>query len=334
MQYLGHLPNSDMLYQYLKHDIQPQINSQPNVDYRVFKLNGSNDVYLYEEKYSGTKIVGKFFQSQREKNPADAYKKMFREHSYLNLMRGLGFAKSPHYIPKPLGYNEGLNHLLVTEFCHGEMFSDVITHTIQTHDDNALLSKLTSLAYFLSRFHNHTADAFCPVNFAGNIEYMNSLIAKLISCGLENNPQELYYLRDCWKNQPKMWQDVSVLAHGDATPANFMCGDGLSIIGLDLERLHRTDRIFDTGRIAGELAHFFLMQTGNRDGAEKFIGHFLWEYACHFPDREQAFATMNKRVPFYMGITFLRIARNKWLDWQYRKRLVGEGKICLREFQK
>ena len=30
------------------------------------------------------------------------------------------------------------------------------------------------------------------------------------------------------------------------------------------------------------------MQTpGGWRGGERFIGHFLWEYACHFPDRHQ-----------------------------------------------
>lgn len=334
MQYLGHLPKSDMLYEYFKYDIQPQLNSRQDVDYRVFKLNGSNDVYLYEEKFSGVKFVGKFFQSKREKDPSEAYKKMTREYGCLNMMRGVGFAASPHYLPKPLGHNQHLNHLLVTEFCYGELLGDVITRSIQNRDDGVLFAKLTSLAYFLARFHNHTADSFCRVNFYENIEYAHSLIGKVKRYGMTDAANELYFLVEQWKNQPQMWEDASVLVHGDATPANFMCGDGLNVIGLDLERLHRTDRVFDTGRIAGELAHFFLAQTGSRDGAEKFIGHFLWEYACHFPDRERAFAAMNRRVPFYMGITFLRIARNTWLGWEYRKWLMDEAKICLREFNR
>ena len=55
--------------------------------------------------------------------------------------------------------------------------------------------------------------------------------------------------------------------------------------------------------------HFFLQNTGNKYAAEPFIGHFLWEYSCHFPDREQTFRSITRRVPFYMGITLLRIAR-------------------------
>jgi hypothetical protein len=63
--------------------------------------------------------------------------------------------------------------------------------------------------------------------------------------------------------------------------------------------------------------------------AEPFIGHFLWEYCCHFPDRMSAFKSITRRTPFHMGITLLRIARNSWIDWEYRWRLVREAKVIL-----
>ena len=40
-----------------------------------------------------------------------------------------------------------------------------------------------------------------------------------------------------------------------------MFGGGLQVIAFDLERTKRADRVFDTGRIAGELKHFFLRAT-------------------------------------------------------------------------
>ena len=147
-----------------------------------------------------------------------------------------------------------------------------------------------------------------------------------------NGANELYYLRDRWREQPKMWEDCQVFVHGDATPDNFLFGDGLAVISFDLERLKRADRVFDTGRVAAELMHFFLLMTGNKYAAEPFIGHFLWEYACHFPDRERTFEQTTRRVPFYMGTTLLRIARNPWLDWNYRLRLIHEAKQCLRRW--
>jgi aminoglycoside phosphotransferase (APT) family kinase protein len=84
-----------------------------------------------------------------------------------------------------------------------------------------------------------------------------------------------------------MWEDRQVFVHGDATPSNFLFGEGLSVMAIDLERMRRADRVFDLGRIAGELQHFYMQATGNKYVAEPFISHFLWEYACHFPDRDR-----------------------------------------------
>jgi aminoglycoside phosphotransferase (APT) family kinase protein len=148
-----------------------------------------------------------------------------------------------------------------------------------------------------------------------------------------NEAGELYWLRDQWRNQPRMWQDQKVIVHGDATPENFMFGDGLAVVAFDLERTRRADRVFDTGRIAGELKHFFMRATGRRNAAEPFIGHFLWEYACHFPDRDSAFQSITGRTPFYMGITLLRIARNSWIEAEYRYRLICEAIECLRRYR-
>jgi hypothetical protein len=111
-----------------------------------------------------------------------------------------------------------------------------------------------------------------------------------------------------------------------------MFGDGLSVIAFDLERAKHADRVFDTGRIAGEMKHFFMQGSDDRNAADPFIGHFLWEYAGHFPDRHKAFRSISGRTQFYMGITLLRIARNSWIEPDYRRRLINEAKECLRRF--
>jgi len=35
--------------------------STGHTNYRIFRFNGSNDVYMHEDRNSGTKVVGKFF---------------------------------------------------------------------------------------------------------------------------------------------------------------------------------------------------------------------------------------------------------------------------------
>jgi aminoglycoside phosphotransferase (APT) family kinase protein len=249
------------------------------------------------------------------------------------MMRDYGLTGYPHHVVRPLGRNYSMNALLVTEYCEGELLSEVIREVIQSGDHGKLFHKLTALAYFLSAFHNRTAIGV-GVEFNQACEYMDRLINRLheIRAIGGGEASELYWLRDQWRNQPRMWEDQQVLVHGDATPENFMFGGGLQVIAFDLERTKRADRVFDTGRITGELKHFFMRATGKKDAAEPFIGHFLWEYACHFPNRDRAFQSITGRTPFYIGITLLRIARNSWIESEYRRRLINEAKECLRSF--
>lgn len=329
--YSGHLAENDPLFQYLKREILPRTGGDPGrLKYRVFRLNGSNDVYLYEEKYSGTRVIGKFFLSARRRDFAAASRRLNREFDNLSLMRGLGFNSYPHYIARPLGKNESLNCLLVTEYCGGEQLSNVILRAIHEPNPALLYDKLRALAYFMASFHNRTVNSV-QVDFNPCCSYLENLIQHLVHQNLlsRSEAEGFFALRSRWHEQPKMWEDRQVLVHGDATPDNFLFGGDLGVISFDLERLHRTDRIYDTGRIAAELLHFFLLNTGNKYAAEPFIGHFLWEYACHFPDRERTFSETTRRVPFYMGITLLRNARNNWLSWEYRKKLISEAAECL-----
>ncbi len=94
--------------------------------------------------------------------------------------------------------------------------------------------------------------------------------------------------------------------------------------------MKRGDRMFDVGRVAGELQHSFMNATGDKRRAEPFIGHFLWEYACHFPDRRGAFASITERAPYYMALNLLRIARNDYISSHYSGKLVSQAKKLLR----
>lgn len=332
--YIGKLPDSDPLHGYLRYDIQPHINgSTDRVQYRVFRLNGSNDVYLYEDRYSGAKVVGKFFHAPQKRSSAQSAARLTEEYENLRMMRGHRLTGYPHHVVRPLGRNYSLNALLVTEFCEGELLGDVLHQVIQNGDNPRLYDKLTALAWFLSSFHNRTAIGV-GVDFHQDCGYMDRLIQRLRDIGAIgwDESHELYWLRDQWRDQPRMWADQQVLVHGDATPENFMFGGGQSVVAFDLERVKRADRVFDVGRIAGELMHFFLRATGNKYAADPFIGHFLWEYACHFPDRDSAFRSITGRTPFYLGITLLRIARNTWVGPDYRRQLIHEARECLRRF--
>lgn len=330
--YLGHLSAHDPLYHYLRYEMLPQLGqSGEHARFRVFRLGGSKEVYLYEEQSSHARLIGKFFAGTGTFRGDVASRHMEQEYHNLQHIRAYGMTGHPHYVVRPLGCNGYLNSLLVEEYCSGKSLSAVISSAISDGRQDELFAKLTALAYFLATLHNRTANG-AGVDFHHDCVYLDHLVRKLygkhfIGAG---DVGEFSWLRDRWREQARMWEDQQVLVHGDATPSNFLFGDGLSVIAIDLEGMRRADRVFDVGRIAGELQHFFMQATGNKYAAEPFIGHFLWEYACHFPDRHSAFRSISGRVAFQMGITLLRIARNNWVDHAYRRRLIDEARITLR----
>jgi aminoglycoside phosphotransferase (APT) family kinase protein len=209
--------------------------------------------------------------------------------------------------------------------------SAFVNDAIHRQQSQPLFEKLTALAYFLATLHNRTANGR-GVDFHQDCVYLDRLVRKLQTQRVIGawDADELYWLRDRWREKPRMWEDNQVFVHGDATPSNLLFGRGLSVIAIDLERMKRADRAFDLGRIAGELQHYFLQAGGNKQAADPFIGHFLWEYACHFPDRDRAFRSITGRLPFQMALTLLRIARNSWVSAHHRRRLVEEAKVILR----
>ena len=329
--YLGHLTHSDPLYGYLQHEIMPQLGVSANgAGFRVFQSACSRNVYLYEEKRSGVRLIGKFYPMHHDSN-GQALKTGQTEYNNLDFLRSQGFNAAPHYVVRPLGFNAGLNGLLIMEYLDGDVLGAVINDAIFLGRRDRLYRKLTALAYFLASMHSRTAKDW-PVTFSDPCNYMGRLITSLsIKRGMgSDHSEELYALREAWRSRSIMWQDRAVLVHGDVTPSNFLFGRGLDVMAIDLERMQWADRVFDLGRLCGELKHFFCQGMGDPAAAEPFIGHFLWEYCCHLPDRMDAFSSITRRAPFYIGITLLRIARNSWIGPDYRWRLVQEAKQTLR----
>lgn len=330
-EYTGIVQQDDPLYGYLKYEVQPQTgNDCEDPIYHAFRLNGSNPVYLYEEEHTGTKIICKYFLSETITDPEFALKKLEREYFNLSTMRTFGFDQSPYYIAKPYGKNFDLNGLLAIEYCEGELLSSILERAIAEDNGVLILQKLGALAHFLAEWHNRTATED-KVDFDWSCSYFDRMINQT-SYLLEPEDIDFFYeAMEEWRNRPEMWEDNRVIVHGDATPENFMFGDDEHVISFDLERCMYADRIFDIGRLCAEVFHFFLLGTGNKYACEPYLGHFLWEYSTHFPDCQETFDAITKRVPFYMGINLLRISRNEWLTEDYRKLLIYEAHNCFLE---
>jgi aminoglycoside phosphotransferase (APT) family kinase protein len=332
LKYVGYLSQNDPLYGYLRHDILPQMGSRESTPhFRVYTALASNHVYVYEDTRSQARVVGKFFGDVSGRSHNSAQRLMEREFNNLNHLRSLGLTDYPHYIARPLGINVNLNCVLVEEFCYGTPLDDFIVKAIREGGREVLFRKLTALAYFLARMHNRTA-IHAKVEFWKECAYFDKIIHQMTDrrhLG-SNEAQGLYWLKDQWREKGFMWEDQQVIVHGDVTPNNILFGDELWVIVIDLERMKLSDRVFDLGRLAGELKHFFMQYTGDGTLAEPFIGHFLWEYSCHFPDRHSAFAAITRRIPFYMGLNLLRIARNSWITSKHREQLLKEAHNTLR----
>ena len=332
MKYLGHLSRNDPLYGYLCREILPQIGfGGASPDFRVYRLVGSNHVYLYEDRHTGVRLVGKFFGGTSDRSPESAFHCMEREFNNLHHLRSLGFTGYPHYIARPLGRNADLGCVLVEEYCCGRPLTDFILEAMRERAREPLFEKLGALAYFLATLHNRTASQE-RVDFERDCAYFDRIVGRLENWGHMDchEARELHRLKERWREKECMWQDSRVLVHGDVTPANILFGDGPWVIAIDLERMKAADRVLDVGRVAGELKHFFMRHTGDPSAAEPFINHFVWEYACHFPDRHGAFAGITRRLPFHMGVTLLRIARNTWIDGEHRRQLLDEARKTLR----
>ncbi|MGD9607998.1 MAG: phosphotransferase [Desulfovibrionaceae bacterium] len=331
-QYIGHLSPGDPLYAYLGQAILPLVAPDAGQDprWRVFRVSLVSDVYLYEDKWSGARVVGKFYARARGLNGSGAPQTCGHEYAILTGLRAAGLAAPPDYVVRPLGCNAELGELLVVEFLAGEQLDAVIDAAARDGRTERLYRKLAFLARFFARLHNHTAGG-ASVDFGRTRAYAERVVDYLAVKDVISTRRaaRLRRLIAAHAAKPVLWQDWQVLVHGDATPSNFLFGRGETVMAIDFERAHRDDRVYDVGRLCGELKHCFMQDTGDPDRAEPFIGHFLWEYAGHFPDRQRAFAAVTARLPFHLGLTLLRIARNGWLDSDYRGRLVREATSIL-----
>jgi Ser/Thr protein kinase RdoA (MazF antagonist) len=321
--YVGYVAGSDPLHDFLTWIVRDRMGvREPQPAYRAFRLSGSNEVYAYQEESSGAKLICKFYGSR--------FVWARQEYEGLKTLRRFQLVGSPHHVIRPLGISRDINGVLAVEYYAGEQFSHAIARATRHGDDDHLYWRLKALAWFLATQHNRTANG-ATVDFDPDCRYFDKLVGRLASAGrIEQwDVDELSLLRDRWRERPRMWQDRQVWLHGDATPANFLFGDGLDVAAIDLERIKRGDRMFDVGRVAGELQHAFMSAVGDWHRAEPFIGHFLWEYSCHFPDRQRAFESITARVPYYMALNLLRIARNDYIAPDYGGRLVARAKVLL-----
>jgi thiamine kinase-like enzyme len=248
----------------------------------------------------------------------------------LTLLRDQIGMKGNHYnVVAPLGRNKVLSALLTLEKAPGQTLDHYLARAIYENQTQELFYKLSDLARFFARLHRNS-DSGRPVSPNLPQWYLGTMQDSLKNslAGFYNQEMEIKNLTAAWWNRNGMFKDHEVIVHGDATPTNFLF-QHQKVTGIDLEKMKWADRCWDLGFIAAEVKHHHMWRAGDGKKAEPFIGHFLWEYALAFGNT-QIFYEITQRLPLYMALGLLRIARNGWLDEKYRYKLIGEAKLCLK----
>ena len=130
-KYVGYVAGHDPLHGFLSTIIRDRLGiSEPQPAFRVFRLSGSNEVYAYEEKFSGTKIICKFYGPRFADLDKAAWMAR-QEYECLQTLRRYDLVGSPHHVIRPLGLNRDINGVLAVEHYPGEEFSHAIARATQ-----------------------------------------------------------------------------------------------------------------------------------------------------------------------------------------------------------
>jgi thiamine kinase-like enzyme len=323
--YLGKLDYADPLYEILFSQVYPDV-KEPL--FHVSRMS-SHRVYKYTEEKSRIDIIGKFFKLHDTKQ--ERILRIKGEYDNLTRIRDYGFDTSPNYVVRPTSREERIGLALTEEFVYGKDLDYYLKKAVYEGKGTSLKDRLSRLACFLYTLHAKT-------EMENNIEldsvsaYFQKLLNKLCKQRVISDSDSKAYLKlmDKWLNRTLLQKVKNVIVHGDATPTNFIFTERGDVVAIDLERMKDGDMAFDVGMVCGELKHAFMWRTGNPYEAEPFIRHLLKSYSSHFHDPKKAFKKITLRNPFYMAMTELRIARNDYLGWNYRKRLTYEAFECLR----
>jgi hypothetical protein len=315
--------------EYLKEEIFPQLASPPYGEIEVSELSYKKPVYLFLERWRNIVVVGKRFKVESVLLE-DAWLEADKEYLNLKLLRErFGMSGSTDYVVAPLGRSKELSALLVTEKAPGRTLDYYIERAIHGQQHQQLFDKLSHLARFFVKLHQISeTDRVVPPDLPQ--AYMEKLLDRLRQELLRPSEGAAIeqYSSPWWYEESIFVTDREVIVHGDATPTNFLFYDN-SVVGIDLEEMKWADRCWDLGFIAAELKHHFMWRTGDGWAAEPFIGHFLWEYTVNYGDT-RFFHAVTRKIPLYMALGLLRIARNNWLGEHHRKNLVMEAQQCLR----
>lgn len=300
------------------------------------RLPSSREVQRFIFSGNGYAVVGKFFSAYPPLTPADHG--LAQEYDNYLQAAARGLTNGGSRIPRLLGRHPESRLGLLLEAIPGPDLDALLSRACLGREFDPLYRALASLAELLAFFHSRPLPE-TPVSGLEALGYLDKLRLQLRRLRLLTAEDEtaLAAERAAWEVRLAQFSDRQVLIHGDATPTNFLFPDNGGqgrppqgqAVALDLERLRMADRLWDLSWLAGEFKHAWGWRTGKAAAAEAAIGHFFRAYLAALPGGPQLAERLFLLNPFYMALAELRIARNHFLSYDYRRWLVAEARSCL-----
>lgn len=335
-RYLGVLPPEDPLHGFLAREVLEGAlglaGCAPVFD--VYALADFSTLFRYVDRQTGAGVVGKFYgnkwlHGRQDGEPELRAALMWREFHNLERVRALGLDRPPRCVVRPLAASEARNCVLVEEHAPGTDLETRVREAAHSGQGGPLAACLTEVVTFLAELHgrSRTEEGLDPEKalrsldrYADQLAFWNVLPA---------GPRErLRRLRERWAGAGVLALGRQVLVHGDATPVNFIHDGERRMTAIDLERLWPGDPAEDLGCLVAELKHLFFWYSHDPWGSEPYIQQVYGTYAGCQRGVED-FGLLTERGRFHMGCVLLRIARNSWLDLDYRRRLLEKAEECL-----
>ncbi|MCL4502680.1 MAG: aminoglycoside phosphotransferase family protein [Deltaproteobacteria bacterium] len=328
------LPQDSPLYLALRRLLASAGDLPPAGEATRQSLPSSREVCRFTFSGNGAAVVGKFSSAYPAAAPAD--KGLAREYGNYLRAADLGLTDGSVRIPRLLGRQPDLRLGLLLGAVSGPDLDCLIRGACEHGEMPGLRRGLESLAELFAFFHSRALSE-AAVSGLEALRYLDKLMQQLQGVGLltADDQAALAAERSYWEIRLAQFSDRQVLVHGDATPTNFLFPDHGGppprgrAVALDLERLRFADRLWDLSWVAGELRHAWAWRTGNAAAAEEIIGLFFSAYLSVSPEGSSLAERLYLLNPLYMALAELRIARNTYLSWDYRRWLVGEARRCL-----
>jgi len=303
---------------------RPQFEERP--------LDARGLVYGYRERTTGIRVVAKFCARKlpmRGDAPYAAGGLMEREFGNLQRVRALGLDRYPFRAVRPLAASSGIEDVLVVEHAPGLALAAYLDETPRGASTAVAQTAIVRVATFLAALHGRSRVEIPAVD-GPPLAYLERVTGHLLSLEVISEEQRgrLATLGREWASSGLLRTGDRVLIHGDANPTHFWLSDDGAVTMIDAERVAVGDRAADLGYLAGDLKSLFWRIMGDQFAGEPYVRYLYAAYAALCPEVD--FEELTLRGQFFMACAELRIARNEWLDVEFRRSLATHAEECLR----